>query len=126
MTHIKIIDFEKKGNLVRFYLGDDSLTDYWGDDWDDTPYEHNAGSVYTEFVKAVRDIAFPFDSFVLEPCDGTINSRYSKDDMKNGICPCIIVVPEELAKSSYYDTFEYWKSAKGVQRYYFNDVMEIA
>ena len=121
---MKIIDFEKKGNLVRFYLGDDNLIDYRGDDWDDTPYEHNAGSVYTEFVKDVRDIAFPFDSFVLEPCDGTINSRYSKDDMKNGICPCIIVVPEELAKASYYDTFEYWKSAKGIQRYYFNDVME--
>lgn len=39
---MKIIDFERKGNLVRFYLGDDDLAEWWGDDWNDTPYEHNA------------------------------------------------------------------------------------
>ena len=70
----KIIDFEVKGNVVRFYLG--NKTDEWGwtnknykdrngntpdwlkpndtyygDDWDDVPYEHNAGLVYDKFVK---------------------------------------------------------------------------
>lgn len=43
---MKIIDFERKGNLVRFYLGDDDLHDWSGDDWNDTPYEYNAGQVY--------------------------------------------------------------------------------
>lgn len=45
---MKIIDFERKGNLVRFYLGDDDLEEWYGDDWNDTPYEHNAGQVYDE------------------------------------------------------------------------------
>ena len=41
----EIIDFERKGNVVRFYLGKNG--EQWGDDWDDAPYEHNAGKVYT-------------------------------------------------------------------------------
>ena len=48
---MKIIDFDKKGNVVRFYLGEDVCNDYWGDDWNDAPYEHNAGTVYNRYVK---------------------------------------------------------------------------
>ena len=29
---MKIIDFEKKGNVVRFYLGDNDLKEWYGDD----------------------------------------------------------------------------------------------
>ena len=43
---MKIIDFEIKGNQVKFYLGSDNCDNYWGDDWDDKPYEHNAGEPY--------------------------------------------------------------------------------
>ena len=47
----KIIDFERKGNIVRFYLGDvNNSNGYYGDDWDDVPYEHNAGKVYEQYV----------------------------------------------------------------------------
>lgn len=36
----KIIDFERNGNIVRFYLGDvNNSNGYYGDDWDDVPYE---------------------------------------------------------------------------------------
>ena len=77
---MKIIDFEKKGNLVRFWLGDDNCTDYWGDDWDDAPYDCNAGTVYDEFIKGYKDICFPFDWIVVEPCDGVCNCNYSKED----------------------------------------------
>ena len=38
------------GTTVRYYLGDDALCDWHGDDWDDVPYEHNAGTVYYRFV----------------------------------------------------------------------------
>ena len=78
---MKIIDFEKKGNIVRFYLGEKTedwgwtnpeykdytgetpswlkpKDTYYGDDWDDAPYEHNAGQVYEEFIKGQKDIAF--------------------------------------------------------------------
>lgn len=43
---------------MRFYLGDDNLTEWYGDDWDDTPYECNAGEVYGEYVKGYRDVVF--------------------------------------------------------------------
>ena len=121
----KIIDFCRKGNMIRFYLGEDECTDYWGDDWDDAPYEHNAGSVYREFVKGTKDIAFPFDSLVLEPCNGVGNSKFSKEDMKNRLCPCIIVIPEEVHSESWHDDFAYWVGCDKAAKYYFNDLMEV-
>lgn len=122
---MKIIDFEKKGNVVRFYLGDDDCNDYWGDDWDDAPYEHNAERVCDRFVKGIHDVTFPFDYTVLEPCSGVCNSEYSKEDMRNRVVPCIIVVPPQLKKYSWRDAFDYWVGADGVQRFYFGDKMEV-
>lgn len=121
---MQIIDMEKKGNVVRFYLGENG--NQWGDDWDDAPYEYNAGQVYEEYVKATRDIAFPFDNFVIEPCDGVSNSRYSKQDMIKRKVPCLVVVPEELYKDYYFsrDTFGRWVAVDGVLKYYFGDEME--
>lgn len=122
---MKIIDFQKKGNVVRFYLGDDNLSDWHGDDWNDYPYEHNAGTVYDEYVSGHRDIAFPFDSFVIEPCEGVFNSDWCKDDMVARRVPCIIVVPKEIAETSWYENdFKHWASADGIQRFYFGDKME--
>jgi hypothetical protein len=47
---MKIIDMHRDGRLIRFFLSQDECNDFYGDDWDDTPYEHNAGTVYDEFV----------------------------------------------------------------------------
>ena len=121
---MKIIDFCRKGNIVRFLLGLDDLKDWYGDDWNDYPYEHNAGPVYEEFVSGHRDIAFPFGDLVLEPCNGAFNSEYCKDDMKARRVPCIIVVPHNIANSAWYDSFAYWIGADGIQKYYFGDHME--
>lgn len=122
---MKIIDFAKKGNVVRFFLGQDDLKEWWGDDWDDCPYEHNAGEVYERFVSGHRDIAFPFDSLVIEPCEGVLNSDWRKDDMIARKVPCIIVVPKELADESWYgQDFAHWLGVDGVQKYYFGDKME--
>lgn len=145
---MKIIDFKRKGNVVRFYLGE--KTDYWGwtrpdytrngvtpdwlkpsdkyygDDWDDRPYEHNAGQVYEEFIKGYKDIAFDFDDLVLEPCCGAWNdnSRWCKDDMVARKVPCIIVVPKEVYQDSWDDSFDTWVAADGINKYYFGDEME--
>lgn len=91
---MKIIDFEKKGNVVRFYLGEDDCEDYGGDDWNDTPYEHNAGRVYDEYVSGFRDVFFPFDWAVFEPCEGQLNSNWCKDDMKEKKVPCVVALPK--------------------------------
>lgn len=121
---MKIIDFERKGNLVRFYLGDDDLVEWYGDDWGDTPYEHNAKRVYDEYIKGYCDVMFPFDDLVLEPCCGTCNSGWCKDDMVEQKVPCIIQVPATVHCDSFDESFDHWVGAKGVHKFYFGDHME--
>ena len=119
----KIIDFERKGNLVRFYMGADDCSDYWGDDWDDAPYDCNAGEVYDRYKTGYKDVAFPFDSLVLEPSSDGSGSRrrFSKQDMKKRKVPCIIVVPESVRGDSFLDSFDDWVGADGILKYYFGD-----
>lgn len=124
-THKYILDFDKKGNIVRFFLGDKE-DDYWGDDWDDMPYEYNAGEVYDRYVKDHVDIVFPFDALVLEPRDGNWdgNSDYCKEDMKNRRVPCIIVVPISMLNGDDFlwrDNFKYWMGSDKVRKIYFED-----
>lgn len=124
---MKIIDFERKGNVVRFYLGEDSLEEWWGDDWNDCPYDCNASTVYDRFVSGHKDMAFPFDSAVLEPADGSqFNCHFCKDDMVARRTPCVIVVPKEvLETASWLDwNFDHWVGADGVQKFYMGDKME--
>lgn len=95
---LHIIDFKKTGNVVRLFIGD-AEKDYYGDDWDDAPYEHNAGQVYPEFIKKYMDVAFGASHTVMEPQDDwryDRNSPFSKEDMKKGKCPYIIVIPEAV------------------------------
>lgn len=120
---MQIIDMEKKGNLVRFYLGENGKQ--WGDDWNDYPYEYNSGRVYDEYIKGIKDVAFSFDDVVLEPCDGANNSRISKQDMIKRKVPCLIVVPKSLNEGDFwtYENFNHWIGVKGVKKYYFGDEM---
>lgn len=122
---MKIIDFERKGNSVRFYLGEDDLKDWYGDDWNDIPYEHNAGLVYDEYVTTTKDVYFDFDSLVLEPQDDwnfNGNSPWCKRDMIDRKVPCIIVVPKD--KIDWHDNFTYYLAMDGIQKYYFGDKIE--
>ena len=106
MENYKVIDFNKLGNVVRFYLGDKDLDNFYGDDWNNTPYEDNAGLVYDRFVKGYVDVAWDLDCVVCEPCDGTWNSGYCKNDFKKQNIPIIVV--KHLGKDEYmwaYDAF---------------------
>lgn len=127
MAEQKIIDFERKGNVVRFYLGAADCEDYWGDDWNDYPYDCNAGTVYDRYVAGVKDVAFPFDSLVLEPSSEWAggNNNFSKEDMKKRIVPCIIVVPKEVSGDSWLERFSDWIGADGVKKFYFGDPVEV-
>lgn len=119
---MKIIDFERKGNVIRFYLGADELESWYGDDWNDAPYEHNAGRVYDEFITGRHDMIVPFDYTVMEPCDGQLNSRWCKLDMVTRAVPCIIIVPDKL--DYYSDDFDDYVGAADVKRIYFGDKLE--
>ena len=88
---MKIIDYYIYGNVVKLYLGKDDLEKWWGDDWDDTPYEHNAGRVYSEYVYDTIQLALSLDNVILEPSSDWAyngNSPYSKQDMlKRSLLP---------------------------------------
>lgn len=167
----QLIDIARKGNAVRFFLGEktddwgwtnpdykDSQGNtpdwlkpsdrYYGDDWDDVPFEHNAGSVYPQFVKDTVDIAFPFDSIVLEPNEGVLNSDYCMDDFVARKAPRLIVISEDAQKALYdegkgHSTWAYegdyayarklileWEDEhkeklEGADFYYLDDVVEV-
>jgi len=126
VSMLKIIDYELKGNVVRFYLGKPTARNYHGDDWNDKLHESNGNRVYSEYITGTAEIAFPFDALVLDPCTGEFgaNCRYSKDDMKNRIVPCVTVVPPEIAKDTHMESYSYWAGCKEALRFYFGDQME--
>lgn len=117
---MKIIDFERKGNVVRFYLGKDNAADYGGEGWEKYPYDR-AERVDEKHITGSADIAFPFDAMVLEPDCGEECCSYSKEDMKAGIVPCIIVVPPNVANGSQRTQFSYWANGRGTLKFYFGD-----
>lgn len=89
---LKVIDWSAKGNVVRLYLGYPDCDGYWGDDWDDAPYEHNAGNVYDEYIVGFMDVAVGIGYDVTCPSDLYLNSPYSKADFKAGV-PFAVISP---------------------------------
>ena len=91
---MKIIGWERKGNIVRFVLGKDDL-DYWsGDDWNDTPYEHNASSTPLFGVEEYVDVAFGYEVSVLEAQDDWHyhgNSPFCMNDFKDRKAPIFAI-----------------------------------
>ena len=123
---MQIIDFEKKGNVVKFYLADESCVDYWGDDWDDAPYEHNAGTVYDHYVNGVKEIAFPMDYDVYEPADDWHyhhNSPFCKEDFKNRKAPCIVALKRDKDDWRDYLYTEMVFDSRAL-KFYYGDKME--
>lgn len=64
----------------------------WGDDWDDRPYEHNAGSPYEHYFDdngveheiQLKKVYFDiYRGIVKEPNYGLNNSPYSVQDINN-------------------------------------------
>lgn len=125
---MKIGDFDRKGNVVRFYLVDDKCNDYWGDDWNDRPYEHNAGSIYEEYVKGFIDFYIPFDWLVVEAQDDWNyggNSPFCKEDMKKRNVPCVIFVPHSVYENEFSEpVFSRYIGSDNVVKVYFGDTLE--
>ena len=64
------------------------LSDQWGDDWGDIPYEHNAGEPYEYRGEQGREpweiVKVAFISGYVEPCEGYCNSPFSVRDINRG------------------------------------------
>ena len=81
-----------ENNILYFT---DDFEHAWGDDWDDAPYECNAGepyekdestSVYSNHT-TIRYIGYLPEFNFRMPCDGHLNSPYSVKDINNGVIP---------------------------------------
>lgn len=69
------------------YFTTQDVEKQWGDDWDDAPYEHNAGEPYEPMTErgedwAIRKVAWegPF----VTPDEGHLNSPYSVRAINRG------------------------------------------
>lgn len=79
-------------NNIMYFT--DNFESQWGDDWNDEPYEHNAGEPYgLDDDKPIREghghmryIAYYSEhEWLKKPCDyGGYNSRYSVVDINKG------------------------------------------
>lgn len=73
----------------RAYFTDCPLEKQWGDDWNDAPYEHNAGQPYdTTYENDTRVkhniMRFPFVSSLVTPSEYVDNSGFSVEDINSG------------------------------------------
>ena len=72
---------------IELWFSREPVETIWGDDWNDRPYEHNAGEPYkytkdnieNDYVKIIVNI--PITAELLLPCTGTYNSNFSVEDI---------------------------------------------
>jgi hypothetical protein len=128
---MKICDWESKGNVVRLYCCvDDKYDKIWGDDWNDVPYEHNAGRVYDEWIDYTVDLFFSWDVDILEPENDWRyqgNSPYCKEDFKNRVAPIFIAYyrdENEWPANDYYSRFMGADNSNKILKWYMGDNFE--
>jgi len=65
------------------------LKEQWGDDWDDAPYEHNAGEPYEHPGHKITKVAFDGEFYDPAYIAGD-NSQYCVKDINEGQTPWLI------------------------------------
>lgn len=81
-----------EGGVAYFTTRD--LAHQWGDDWNDAPYEHNAGSPYSfgdrDRARGIEPwtlVRVAFTCPLCQPSDGCSNSPYSVDQINEKRTP---------------------------------------
>jgi hypothetical protein len=102
---------EGEREYYAYFTDLDDLQEQWGDDWNDAPYEHNAGWPYDSIRKDEHTILrIPFavvsescsgsSHWVKFPCDyGCGNSPFSVEEINAGAVPWIFVSYYNMAKN---------------------------
>lgn len=120
---MKVIDCDAKGNVVRFYLADDSidLNAVHGDDWNDRGCND---PVYADYICGYTDKIWDYNYDVRNANDYIhFNNHMCKNDVKSGLIPIVVAIPSNL-KFYYYDRFDDLMGHKDAIRIYFGDEME--
>jgi hypothetical protein len=69
----------------RAWFTSQDVMKQWGDDWNDAPYEHNAGAPYADEGVTIECVYF--DADFQTPDDGYTNSPYSVERINRGEVP---------------------------------------
>lgn len=84
------------------YFTTQALSQQWGDDWNDAPYEYNAGEPYPFTDHDTKQGLTPWDVMTVRfhsemktpaQCNYTGNSSYSVEMINNGMAPWLIGNP---------------------------------
>jgi hypothetical protein len=99
------------------------LDKQWGDDWNDAPYEHNAGEPYAwHQYMAERGLdkydvfRVAFDGNLDTPCEGKCNSEWSVEDINGGAVPWLTSLDGDvkiMAGTTYADFVPLVRRARG-------------
>lgn len=73
------------GGLLSIHFTSKPLDIQDGDDWNDVPYEHNAGSPYSRGGDKIKVVEIDYE--METPDHGYLNSRYSVDMLNRGAHP---------------------------------------
>ena len=125
---MRICDWETKGNVVRLYLcAAEDYDNIWGDDWNDVPYEHNAGRVYDEYITNTVDLYFSWNVDILEAendWEYQCNSPYSKEIFKDRLAPIFIAYwldENEWSWDKCYSRFQGADNSNKILKFYMRD-----
>lgn len=108
-------DSEYAGDDLTLYFTElDDVKEQWGDDWDDAPYEHNAGTPYeSDYSKdeiKVENGAGVYTAIdilkvvvrggynIITPRTNQRNSQYSVEDINSGIVPWLSITDKNDKK----------------------------
>ena len=99
------------GNLTLYFTELNDVTEQRGDDWDDAPYEHNAGTPYehdyNQPEQGVKDgrgiyprikiykIMITDGHNIMTPRTNQLNSPYSVEDINKGVVPWLTIIDKE-------------------------------
>ena len=72
---------------VAYFTNND---EQWGDDWDDAPYEHNAGTPYEEEGYEILKVGFYVSENYFEPCDYFNGNYFSVEKINSKFIPWLI------------------------------------
>ena len=137
----EIIDWERRGEKIKFYLGRNGKQT--GDNWDVVPWENNAGRVYDEYIEYAVLLTFEIwdkkwesllrEHNIIRVYEGTIENiiylstskifiyepqkYYSKRDLVSRIVPCVIL--SKIRFSSFQEALR----DREAKRYYFGDLI---
>jgi hypothetical protein len=98
---------EYQDSVKTLYFSELEPEEMWGDDWDDAPYEHNAGTPYTNnYEKPIEGHPNEYEQIdtiqvimtndyypeIRTPRTGKLNSQFTVKDINQKVTPWLSIV----------------------------------